>query len=95
MRVTFFLVLTLLNISGLPDSVLQKASAMSNEFEAVYGKHRHGSGQEHSSVNEDQISIMQDILKHVSSKCHETPTNIDMGLLSELQQRARFPLVGN
>lgn len=90
------LFLTLLIISGLPDSVLQKASAMSNEFEAIYGKHRHGSGPKYSSVNDDQISVMGDILKLVvSSNCLETPKNMDMGLLSVLQQRARYLLVGN
>ncbi|OVA16806.1 DNA mismatch repair protein MutS [Macleaya cordata] len=79
-------------LAGTPDSVLQKAAAMSREFEAIYGKHRPGSKEELFSCDWDEkaAAIIKE-LGHIlsNSSCHGDSETKGIALLSELQQTAR------
>lgn len=84
-------------LAGLPNSLLENAASKSNEFEALYGKGRCGSkAQTSNALNDDLISVIQDILHGaISSNIHETCENAGMSLLSQLQQRAKLLLLEN
>lgn len=77
-------------ISGLPTSVLQKATAKSREFEATYGKCRKVSSETNSSSHNcvDEIIVIIQKLNNASinSSCQETTC---ISSLSQLQVKAR------
>ncbi|KAI3980709.1 hypothetical protein MKX01_025274 [Papaver californicum] len=82
-------------LAGTPDSVLQKAAAMSREFERVYGKKKlkpTGSKEELSSSNKDEkIASLIKELGHflAKSSCLGDSEVKGMSSLIELQQTGR------
>lgn len=76
-------------ISGLPDSVLQKAAAMSQEFEENYGK-RVGTTKswedKASLIIENLMKIAGDVASHTSSESDVADS------LTSIQHRASFLL---
>ncbi|KAK9088185.1 hypothetical protein Scep_027267 [Stephania cephalantha] len=76
-------------LAGLPESILQKATIKSREFEAVYGRRREGSKVKphDNSLDKTFAIIIQDLgLALSNSSCN------GVGLLPEIQSRARLLL---
>ncbi|XP_057474469.1 DNA mismatch repair protein MSH6-like [Actinidia eriantha] len=80
-------------LAGLPDTVLHKATAKSQEFEGMYGKHRKLPIQ----IAEDKMrALIRHLIEIVTNlNCHETAERIDVRSLSELQNTARMLLKQN
>ncbi|PSR94715.1 DNA mismatch repair protein [Actinidia chinensis var. chinensis] len=80
-------------LAGLPDTVLHKATAKSQEFEGMYGKHRKLPIQ----IAEDKTrGLIRHLIEIVTNlNCQETAERIDVRSLSELQNRARMLLKQN
>ncbi|KAK4418061.1 DNA mismatch repair protein MSH6 [Sesamum alatum] len=79
-------------LAGLPDSVLQKATAKSQEFEGSYDK-RLG----HNLSNqrwEDKVALVVENLMEIatSNNCHTLTDSMVVGSLANLQYRARLLL---
>ncbi|KAL0435966.1 UNVERIFIED_CONTAM: DNA mismatch repair protein MSH6 [Sesamum radiatum] len=79
-------------LAGLPDSVLQKATAKSQEFEGSYGKRL---GANLSSQRwEDKASLVIKNLMEIaaSNNCHTPTDSMVVGSLANLQYRVRLLL---
>ncbi|XP_026446226.1 DNA mismatch repair protein MSH6-like [Papaver somniferum] len=79
-------------LAGTPDSVLQKAAAMSKEFEKVYGKKKLKPTGESSSCNKDEnfASLIKELGHFLANfSCPGDSEVKKMPLLCELQQTAR------
>lgn len=75
-------------LAGLPDSVLQKAVAKSQEFEAKYGQHKQ-LGDSNDSLEDKMMAFIQNLTSvSVETSCHASTE----GIFSELQSRARILL---
>ncbi|KAL0420115.1 UNVERIFIED_CONTAM: DNA mismatch repair protein MSH6 [Sesamum radiatum] len=77
-------------LAGLPDSVLQKATAKSQEFEGSCGKML---GANLSSQRwQDKASLVIKNLEEIaaSNNCHTPPDSMVVGSLANLQYRARL-----
>jgi hypothetical protein len=91
----FLKVQLLLFISGLPDSVLQKAAAKSREFETTYGKHPKSFRDNLSNQSwvGEMVEFVQkfiDIAANLS--CSKSPESNCASALTELQHRAQILL---
>lgn len=85
----------LLFISGLPDSVLQKAAAKSIEFEGAYGKHRKKFEDDLSDqclVDEMVVFVQKFMDTAANLSRHKSPESIGTSSLTELQHRAQILL---
>ncbi|KAL2556591.1 DNA mismatch repair protein MSH6 [Forsythia ovata] len=82
-------------LAGLPDAVLHKATAKSQEFEGMYGKR---SEDELSVLSwEDKASvIIQNLIKISANQiCHYSAEHMVLGSLNKLQLKARVLLGQN
>ncbi|XAR61404.1 hypothetical protein NMG60_11035096 [Bertholletia excelsa] len=77
-------------LAGLPENVLHKAAAKSQEFEEMYGKHKKGSAQSW----ECQLTELIQHLTRVEAKliCHKATGDTWMSSLNDLQHRAKMLL---
>ena len=84
----------LVSFSGLPDAVLHKATAKSQEFEGMYGKHRKLPIQ---SAEDKMRGLIRHLIEIATNlNFHETADErIGVSSLSELQNRARMLLKQN
>lgn len=85
----------LLFISGLPESVLQRAAAKSREFETTYGKHLKTF--EDNLYNQSWIGEMVEFVRKFiditeSFSCNKSPESTGASFLTELQHRAQILL---
>lgn len=83
-------------ISGLPDTVLQKAAAKSQEFEDIYGKQRKGRKLSTEKL-EDELVVFLQVLNNVaeSLSCLESADSTSIYSLTKLKDRARTILPKN
>ncbi|CAL5437422.1 unnamed protein product [Camellia sinensis] len=85
-------------IAGLPDSILHKAAAKSQEFEGMYGKHRKGSKDKLpiQSWDDKVTGLIQHLVKVAANlNCHVDAESIGANSLNEMQHRARMLLKQN
>lgn len=85
-------------IAGLPDSILHKAAAKSQEFEGMYGKHRKGSKDKLpiQSWDDKVTGLIQHLVKVAANlNCHGDAESIGVNSLNEMQHRARMLLKQN
>ncbi|XP_058187807.1 DNA mismatch repair protein MSH6 isoform X1 [Rhododendron vialii] len=82
-------------LAGLPDAVLYKAAAKSQEFEGMYGKNRKGL-KDKLAIQRWEVKVaglIQDLSKVTSNmNCHKSAETIHNRSLNELQHRARLLL---
>lgn len=83
-------------LAGLPDTVLQKAAAKSQEFEDTYGKERKGNKLSTKKL-EDELVVFLQVLNDVaeSLSCLESADRTSIYPLTKLQDRARTILPKN
>lgn len=85
-------------IAGLPDCILHKAAAKSQEFEGMYGKHRKGSKDllPIQSWDDKVTGLIQHLVKVAANlNCHGDAESIGVNSLNEMQHRARMLLKQN
>lgn len=82
-------------ISGLPDSVLQKAAAKSRIFEDTYGKDRKKfeNNLSNGSWVDEMVEFVQKFVDVAENlECHESPENTGLSSLTELRHRVQILL---
>lgn len=77
-------------LAGLPEAVLQRAAAKSQDFEGMYGKYGKQFDKSNQSWEEELIILIQKLINVSADRdCHE---GIVVNPLDELQHRARILL---
>ncbi|KAJ4838664.1 DNA mismatch repair protein msh6 [Turnera subulata] len=79
-------------LAGLPDSILQKAAAKSEEFEGSYGGQRKRGNVAGQSCDDTVLLIQNLISATVDLSCYKSSGSIGMNSLTEIQGRARMLL---
>lgn len=79
-------------LAGIPDSVLLKAAAKSQEFEAVYGRRREASATCTIGWEEELAKFMQNLAGVADSISQKMASNTSITSLCELQHKARILL---
>uniref|UniRef100_A0A0E0ES22 DNA mismatch repair protein n=1 Tax=Oryza meridionalis TaxID=40149 RepID=A0A0E0ES22_9ORYZ len=81
-------------LAGIPASVLQRANEKSSDFEASYGKRPGITKNKPSCAQEDKFAAIKDLFRVVKAMHHREDQASSLGMLHEVQKRAKVQVIG-
>uniref|UniRef100_A0A0D3H6Q7 DNA mismatch repair protein n=1 Tax=Oryza barthii TaxID=65489 RepID=A0A0D3H6Q7_9ORYZ len=81
-------------LAGIPASVLQRANEKSSDFEASYGKRPGITKNKPSCAQEDKFAAIKDLFRVVKAMHHREDHASSLGMLHEVQKRAKVQVIG-